>query len=127
MVKLLLVEDDASLAYIEKTGLEDIIGGYEVTTATNGKELFNSPYPFKLDDLTIPFPLALMATKASGIGELKTWKNDFKEFFSALESVSDKDLQAVARAIELLDNSILPDRREDIELKKLEVESALRS
>ena len=38
MVKLLLVEDDASLAYIEKTGLEDIIGGYEVTTATNGKE-----------------------------------------------------------------------------------------
>ena len=51
-------------------------------TATNGKELFNSPYPFKLDDLTIPFPLALMATKASGIGELKTWKNDFNEFFS---------------------------------------------
>ena len=38
MIKLLLVEDDASLAYIEKTGLEDIIGGYEVTTASNGKE-----------------------------------------------------------------------------------------
>jgi DNA-binding response OmpR family regulator len=38
MIKLLIVEDDASLAYIEKTGLEDIIGGYEVTTATNGKE-----------------------------------------------------------------------------------------
>ena len=38
MIKLLLVEDDASLAYIEKTGLEDIIGGYEVTTAANGKE-----------------------------------------------------------------------------------------
>ena len=38
MIKLLLVEDDASLAYIEKTGLEDIIGGYKVTTAANGKE-----------------------------------------------------------------------------------------
>lgn len=38
MIKLLLVEDDTSLAYIEKTGLEDIIGGYEVTAATNGKE-----------------------------------------------------------------------------------------
>jgi DNA-binding response OmpR family regulator len=38
MIKLLLVEDDASLAYIEKTGLEDIIGGYDVTTAANGKE-----------------------------------------------------------------------------------------
>ena len=35
MIKLLIVEDDASLAYIEKTGLEDIIGGYEVTTASN--------------------------------------------------------------------------------------------
>ncbi len=38
MIRLLLVEDDTSLAYIEKTGLEDIIGGYQVTTATNGKE-----------------------------------------------------------------------------------------
>lgn len=38
MIRLLLVEDDVSLAYIEKTGLEDIIGGYEVTTAANGKE-----------------------------------------------------------------------------------------
>jgi DNA-binding response OmpR family regulator len=38
MIKLLLVEDDESLAYIEKTGLEDIIGGYEVSTAKNGKE-----------------------------------------------------------------------------------------
>ena len=37
MINLLLVEDDESLAYIEKTGLEDIIGGYKVTTATNGK------------------------------------------------------------------------------------------
>ena len=35
MIKLLLVEDDESLAYIEKTGLEDIIGGYEVITAKN--------------------------------------------------------------------------------------------
>ena len=51
-------------------------------TATNGKELFNSPYPFKLDDLTIPFPLALMATKASGAGEIKAWSTDFFTFFS---------------------------------------------
>ncbi len=38
MIKLLLVEDDASLSYIEKTGLEEIIGGYRVETAANGKE-----------------------------------------------------------------------------------------
>ena len=52
-------------------------------TATNGKELFNSPYPFELDDLTIPFPLALMATKATGAGEIRTWSTDFFTFFSA--------------------------------------------
>ena len=52
-------------------------------TATNGKELFNFPYSFKLDELTIPFPLALMATKAAGAGEIKAWSNDFFTFFSA--------------------------------------------
>ena len=51
-------------------------------TATNGKELFNFPYKFNLDELTIPFPLALMATKATGPGEIKTWSNDFFTFFS---------------------------------------------
>ncbi len=36
--KLLLVEDDENLAYMEKSCFEDIIGGYEVKTAVNGKE-----------------------------------------------------------------------------------------
>ncbi len=38
MIKLLLVEDDPSLVYMEKCGLEDIVGGYEVITASNGEE-----------------------------------------------------------------------------------------
>jgi DNA-binding response OmpR family regulator len=38
MIKLLLVEDDPSLVYMEKCGLEDIVGGYEVITACNGEE-----------------------------------------------------------------------------------------
>lgn len=38
MIKLLLVEDDKNLSYIVQTGLQDIIGGYEVITAFNGKE-----------------------------------------------------------------------------------------
>lgn len=38
MIKLLLVEDDANLCYIVQSGLQDLIGGYEVTTANNGKE-----------------------------------------------------------------------------------------
>ena len=32
-IKLLLVEDDENLAYMEKSSFEDIIGGYEVKTA----------------------------------------------------------------------------------------------
>ena len=51
-------------------------------TATNGKELFNFSHPFNLDDLTIPFPLALMATKATGAGEIRAWSTDFFTFFS---------------------------------------------
>lgn len=38
MIKLLLVEDDANLCYIVQSGLQDLIGGYEVVTAANGKE-----------------------------------------------------------------------------------------
>lgn len=38
MIKLLLVEDDVNLSYIVQAGLQDIIGGYEVTVAENGKE-----------------------------------------------------------------------------------------
>ena len=38
MIKLLLVEDDANLCYIIQSGLQDLIGGYEVVTANNGKE-----------------------------------------------------------------------------------------
>ena len=33
MIKLLLVEDDASLRYIVQGGLEDMIGGYDVIAA----------------------------------------------------------------------------------------------
>lgn len=36
--KLLLVEDDHNFSYIVKYGLEDLIGGYEIWTASNGIE-----------------------------------------------------------------------------------------
>lgn len=38
MIKLLLVEDDPNLCYIVQSGLQELIGGYEVYTASNGKE-----------------------------------------------------------------------------------------
>ena len=51
-------------------------------TATNGKELFNRPYRFNLDDLTMPFPLALIATKSGGIGTLTAWSTGLCTMFS---------------------------------------------
>lgn len=56
--------------------LKGINLGKDGITATNGKELFNAPFQFNLDEVTIPFPLALMATKASGEGRLTVWNND---------------------------------------------------
>lgn len=38
MIKLLVVEDDSTLLYIVQSGLQEIIGGYEVFRATNGAE-----------------------------------------------------------------------------------------
>ena len=42
-------------------------------TATNGKELFNAPLEMDVESLTIPFPLALIATKATGVSALNYW------------------------------------------------------
>jgi len=38
MIKLLFIEDEPALSYIVKSSLEQIIGGYEVILAANGKE-----------------------------------------------------------------------------------------
>ena len=40
-IKLLLVEDDKNLVFMEKNTLEDIVGGYEIVTASNGKDGIN--------------------------------------------------------------------------------------
>ena len=39
MIKLLLVEDDASLCYMVKSSLEDLIGGYEKKGWMPGKSI----------------------------------------------------------------------------------------
>ena len=44
----------------------------------------------------------------------------FINFFDALKNVSDEDLHAVAKAIEILDNEMLPERKKEIEIIKLE-------
>jgi len=37
-IRLLLVEDDANLSYIISSSLQELIGGYEIITASNGAE-----------------------------------------------------------------------------------------
>ena len=38
MIKLLLVEDDPILRYMIRSGMEDVVGGYEIVEAANGSE-----------------------------------------------------------------------------------------
>ena len=40
MIRLLLVEDDNNLSYIVQTGLQDIIGGYEVIMPATEKKVW---------------------------------------------------------------------------------------
>jgi len=51
-------------------------------TATNGKELLNIPLALPIDGFTIPFPLALMATREKCGGLLKVWRDKSVSMFS---------------------------------------------
>ena len=62
--------------------IRKVLGGINISrdgfTATNGKELSNIPLPLETTgSVTIPFPLALLATKAFGeSGRLTTWQQE---------------------------------------------------
>ena len=64
------------------TDVRKVLSGINISgdgfTAANGKELSNIPFPLeKAGSVTIPFPLALLATKAFGeAGRLTTWQKD---------------------------------------------------
>ena len=64
------------------TDVRKVLGGINISgdgfTATNGKELSNIPLKLETSgSVTIPFPLALLATKAFGdSGRLSTWQKD---------------------------------------------------
>ena len=55
-------------------------------TAANGKELSNIPFPLEMTgNVTIPFPLVLLATKAFGeSGKLATWQKDGETHFKLM-------------------------------------------
>ena len=66
-----------------------VLGGINLSrdgfTATNGKELANIPLPLDMGSVTIPFPLALLATKAFGeSGKLMTWQKDDDTHFALM-------------------------------------------
>ncbi len=60
MIKLLLVEDDETLSYIEKHTLEEILGGYSVRTAINGKEGLKVYKEFKPDVIVSDIDMPVM-------------------------------------------------------------------
>lgn len=59
-IKLLLVEDDENLAFIEKNTLEDIVGGYEIITANNGKDGIKAWESFKPDVIISDIDMPIM-------------------------------------------------------------------
>ena len=69
------------------TDVRKVLGGINISgdgfTATNGKELSNIPVHLETTgSVTIPFPLALLATKAFGdSGRLCTWQKDEDTYF----------------------------------------------
>ena len=60
MIRLLLVEDDANLSYIIQGGLEDMIGGSEVTIAPNGKEGLETYRQMKPDIIVADIEMPVM-------------------------------------------------------------------
>ena len=70
MIKLLLVEDDTNLCYIIRGGLEDMIGGYEVMTASNGEEglrIWKEQHPdIIISDIEMPLGETLPIVFTSG-------------------------------------------------------------
>ena len=59
-IKLLLVEDDENLAFMEKSTLEDIIGDYEIMVANNGKEGYQAWKSFKPDVIISDIDMPIM-------------------------------------------------------------------
>lgn len=58
MIRILLVEDDKNFSFIIQSCLEQMIGGYEVVTASNGKEglekLAQATFDVIISDIEMP-------------------------------------------------------------------------
>jgi hypothetical protein len=68
---------------VDRTGYRRVLHGINLSnagvTVTDGKQLLHLPCVLSLaKDVTIPFPAALLAAKASEMGTLRTWDNLFQ-------------------------------------------------
>ena len=70
---------------VDRNGYRQVLRGIHLckygVVVTNGKELLHIDLPLPLEDLTIPFPHALLATKCEDAGRVVTWcETEFRYF-----------------------------------------------
>ena len=90
-IKLLLVEDDENLAFMEKSSLEDIIGGYQVVTATNGRDALEEWRSFRPQVIVSDIDMPIM----DGIEMVKRIRQEDKDTLILFTTglTSSKDLK----------------------------------
>ena len=65
-----------------RLALREINLSRDGVTVTNGKELLNLPCPLKIpEDMTLPFPLALLTARPEGAGTLHIWRSRNERLF----------------------------------------------
>ena len=70
---------------VDRNGYRMVLRGIHLckygVVVTNGKELLHIDLPLPVEDLTIPFPHALLATKCEDAGRVVTWcENEYRYF-----------------------------------------------
>ena len=70
---------------VDRTGYRMVLRGIHLckygVVVTNGKELLHIDLPLPIEDLTIPFPHALLATKCEDAGKVVTWCEKESRYF----------------------------------------------
>ena len=70
---------------VDRNGYRMVLRGIHLckygVVVTNGKELLHIDLPLPIEDLTIPFPHALLATKCEDAGKVVTWCEKESRYF----------------------------------------------
>ena len=70
---------------VDRNGYRQVLRGIHLckygVVVTNGKELLHIDLPLPIEDLTIPFPHALLATKCEDAGKVVTWCDKEYRYF----------------------------------------------